>query len=100
MRRAIALSAATCLTCAALLAQGGGGGPAAPPPSQAPPACAANGYAAQRSYGMFAQNDDGFTAYEVASPCVGKDVRDVAEAIGMGRGQGVTGNSRLGGRFR
>ncbi len=100
MRRAIALSAAACLTCAALLAQGGGGGPAAPPPSQAPPACAANGYAAQRSYGMFAQNDDGFTAYEVASPCVGKDVRDVAESIGMGRGKVMTVNSVIGVQFR
>src|SRR5258705_791357 len=100
MRRAIALSAAACLTCAALLAEGGGGGPAAPPPSQAPPACAANGYAAQRSYGMFAQNDDGFTAYEVASPCVGKDVRDVAESIGMGRGKVMTVNSVIGVQFR
>src|SRR5258705_11893811 len=100
MRRAIALSAATCLTCAALLAQGGGGGPAAPPPSQAPPACAANGYAAQRSYGMFAQNDDGFTAYEVASPCVGKDGRDVAESIGMGRGKVMGIKNVIGVQFR
>ena len=94
------MSAAALLTGAALLAQGGRGGPAAPPPSQAAPACPANGYAAQRSYAMFAQNDDGFTAYEVASPCVGKDVRDVAESIGMGRGKVMTVNSVIGVQFR
>src|SRR4051794_118643 len=82
MRRAIALSAATLLTGIALLAQGGAGGPAVQPPT-----CPASGYGAQGYYGMFAQNEDGFTAYEIASPCIGKDVREVAESIGMGRGK-------------
>jgi hypothetical protein len=40
----------------------------------------------QAYYSLFGQNGgDGATAYEIASPCIGKDVRDVAEAIGMGR---------------
>jgi hypothetical protein len=35
---------------------------------------------------LFGQNGgDGNTAYEIASPCIGQDVRDVAESIGMGR---------------
>src|SRR5262245_59269093 len=87
MRTAIALSIAALLTAgAAVIAQGGRGGAPAAAPAQAP-TCPASGYAAQGNYGMFAQNDDGFTAYEIASPCVGKDVRDVAESIGMGRGK-------------
>src|ERR1051326_5806062 len=32
-----------------------------------------------------ARTEDGLTAYEIASPCIGKDVREVAESIGMGR---------------
>jgi hypothetical protein len=98
MRRLIALSAAALLTCAALLAQGRAGAPAAAA-AQAP-VCPPTGYASQRSYGMFAQNDDGFTAYEIASPCVGKEVRDVAESIGMGRGKVMTVNSVIGVQFR
>ena len=97
MRKVIALSVAALLACAALLAQGRGG--TAAPAAQAP-ACASNGYAAQRSYEMFAQNDDGFTAYEIASPCIGKDVRDVAESIGMGRGKVMTVKSVIGVQFR
>jgi hypothetical protein len=49
---------------------------------------------------MFAQNDDGFTAYEIASPCIGKDVREVAESIGMGRGKVMTVKSVIGVQFR
>jgi hypothetical protein len=49
---------------------------------------------------MFAQNDDGFTAYEMASPCVGKDVRDVAEAIGMARGKVMGIKNVIGVQFR
>src|SRR6266850_896691 len=101
MRRAIALSVAALLAGAALLAQGrgGGGGTGATPTGQ-PPACAPNGYGAQGFYAMFAQNDDGFTAYEIASPCIGKDVREVAESIGMGRGKVMTVKSVIGVQFR
>ena len=49
---------------------------------------------------MFAQNDDGFTAYEIASPCIGKDVRDVAESIGMGRGKVMGVKNVIGVQFR
>src|SRR5882762_7131028 len=99
MRRVIALSVAALLTGVALLAQGGGGGTGATP-SQAPPACAPNGYGAQGYYAMFAQNDDGFTAYEIASPCIGKDVREVAESIGMGRGKVMGVKNVIGVQFR
>src|SRR5438132_11787958 len=85
MRRVIGVSVAALLTGAALLAQGGGGATGAAPAAQ--PMCAPNGYGAQGYYGLFAQNEDGFTAYEIASPCIGKDVREVAESIGMGRGK-------------
>ena len=49
---------------------------------------------------MFAQNDDGFTAYEIASPCIGKDVREVAESIGMGRGKVMGVKNVIGVQFR
>jgi hypothetical protein len=49
---------------------------------------------------MFAQNDDGFTAYEIASPCLSKDVRDVAESIGMGRGKIMGVENVIGVQFR
>jgi hypothetical protein len=40
----------------------------------------------QAYYSLFGQNGgDGATAYEIASPCIGKEVRDVAQSIGMGR---------------
>ena len=40
----------------------------------------------QAYYAGFGQNGgDGQTAFEIASPCIGKDVREVAESIGMGR---------------
>src|ERR1044072_7077826 len=98
MRKAVALPGAVLLAAAALVAQSGRGGGA--PPAAAPPACPPSGYAAQNSYGMFAQNDDGFTAYEMVSPCVGKDVRDVAEAIGMARGKVMGIKNVIGVRFR
>jgi hypothetical protein len=40
----------------------------------------------QTYYALFGQNGgDGLTAYEIASPCIGQEVRDAAVAIGMGR---------------
>ena len=100
MRRIPALSAAVLLTAASLIAQGGGGAPAAAPAGQQAPTCPPNGYGAQGYYGMFAQNDDGFTAYEIASPCIGKDVREVAESIGMGRGKVMGVKNVIGVQFR
>src|SRR6476646_4147313 len=98
MRTAIALSVAVFITAAAVVAQRAGG----PPPAAASqaPICPASGYAAQGNYAMFAQNDDGFTAYEIASPCVGKEVRDVAESIGMGRGKVMGVENVIGVQFR
>ena len=82
MRRGIATLVAAVMGSVALMAQ------QTPAPAGAPAqVCAPNGYGAQGYYGLFAQNEDGFTAYEMASPCIGKDVREVAEAIGMGRGK-------------
>jgi hypothetical protein len=89
MQRLIACSVAVLMGGGALLAQ--------QPPAQT---CAPNGYGAQGYYAMFAQNDDGFTAYEIASPCIGKDVREVAESIGMGRGKVMTVKSVIGVQFR
>src|SRR6266576_1185003 len=89
MRRVIAFSVAVMLSGGALVAQ-------QPPPQ----VCAPNGYGAQGYYAMFAQNDDGFTAYEIASPCIGKDVREVAESIGMGRGKVMGVKNVIGVQFR
>ena len=101
MRRVIVLSVAALLGGAALLAQqAGGAGGTGPAPVQQAPTCAANGYGAQGYYAMFAQNDDGFTAYEIASPCIGKDVREVAESIGMGRGKVMGVKNVIGVQFR
>src|SRR5437762_7864406 len=48
-------------------------------------ACPPGGYAPPM-YGVFGQNGGGGqTCYEIASPCIPKEVRDAAEAIGMGR---------------
>jgi hypothetical protein len=54
--------------------------------AQAPaePTCPAGGYA-KPWYGAFGDNDGVLRAYEIASPCNGKAVRDAATAIGMGR---------------
>src|SRR5258705_6093062 len=99
MRRVIALSAAALLTGAALLAQGGGGGGTGATPAGQPPTCAPNGHGAQGHYAMFAQNDDGFTAYEIANPRIGEDVREDAESIAMGRGEVMRGQDVIGGQF-
>ena len=51
----------------------------------AAPSCTSSGYAPPM-YGVFGQNGGGGqTSYEIASPCIPKEVRDAAEAIGMGR---------------
>src|SRR5262245_37794320 len=47
-------------------------------------ACPASGYA-KPWYGMAGDNDGQLRGYEIASPCVGKELRDAAVAIGMGR---------------
>lgn len=50
-----------------------------------PPACPPSGYS-QLYYTTFGQNGgDGATAYEIAGPCIGKEVREAAIAVGMGR---------------
>src|SRR5262245_44563882 len=54
--------------------------PAAPPE----PTCPASGYA-KPYYGMAGDNDGQLRGYEIGSPCVGKELRDAALAIGMGR---------------
>ena len=100
MRKPVALSGAVLVAAAVLAAQSGRGGGAPPAPAAAQPTCPPSGYAAQNSYGMFAQNDDGFTAYEMVSPCIGKDVRDVAEAIGMVRGKVMGIKNVIGVQFR
>src|SRR4029077_13199244 len=47
--------------------------------------CPPSGYAPP-IYGVFGQHaGGGQTSYEIASPCISKEVRDAAEAIGMGR---------------
>ena len=80
--RALALMTAVPLvTAAGVSAQRGM--PAAP--AGPPPVCPASGYS-PAYYALFGQNGgDGNTAYEIASPCIGQDVRDAAVAIGMGR---------------
>ncbi len=51
----------------------------------AAPVCPPGGYALP-IYGVFGQNGGGGqVAYEIVSPCIPKEVRDAAEAIGMGR---------------
>src|SRR5919204_4985787 len=95
-----AVLAAALLTAGVLLAQEGGGGrgmaPAGPPPT-----CPPSGYAAQAYYALFGQNGgDGLTAYEIASPCIGKDVREVAESIGMGRSKLLGVKNVIGVQFR
>jgi hypothetical protein len=46
--------------------------------------CPASGYA-KPWFGMAGDNDGQLRGYEIASPCVGKELRDAAVAIGMGR---------------
>src|SRR6185369_6946488 len=73
--RVLALMAAVPLvTAAGISAQRGM--PAAP--VGPPPMCPPGGYS-PAYYSVFGQNGgDGNTAYEIASPCIGQDVRDAA----------------------
>ena len=108
MRKVIVFAAVTLLTGGALIAQEGGaapqggrGGRGMGGQAITPPTCPANGYGAQAYYGVFGQNGgDGNTAYEVASPCIGKDVREVAESIGMGRNTVLGVKNVIGIQFR
>jgi hypothetical protein len=84
MRRVMFAAATVLLAVIAAGAQGRGGAPQA---AQTPPVptCPPSGYSPPY-YAMFGQNGgDGQTAFEIASPCVGKEVREAATAIGMGR---------------
>jgi hypothetical protein len=75
-----ALALVAIVTATAVSAQRGMPAAAGPPP-----VCPASGYS-QPYYALFGQNGgDGNTAYEIASPCIGQEVRDAAVAIGMGR---------------
>jgi hypothetical protein len=56
--------------------------PPQPPQGKCPP----GGYA-KPVYGAFIMNDFLGASYELASPCVSAELRDAAEAIGMGRGR-------------
>ena len=68
------------VTAAALLAGTSAGGQ-----QTAPPSCPPSGYASPM-YGSFGQNGGGGqTAYEIASLCIPQEVRNAAEAVGMGR---------------
>ena len=83
MRKVMIIAAGVILVGAAVATaqRGMGAAPAGPAPT-----CPASGFMPQAYYQQFGQNGgDGNTAFEIASPCIGKDVRDVAESIGMGR---------------
>lgn len=85
MRKVIVFAAAL-LVAANASGQEGGRMGGAGQPAQPPPPCPPSGYMPQAYYSLFGQNGgDGATAYEIASPCIGKEVRDVAQSIGMGR---------------
>ena len=105
MRKVYALAAAVALLAGGvLMAQeegGGRGGRMGGAPAGPPPACPASGYGAQAYYAGFGQNGgDGQTWYEIASPCIGKDVREVAESIGMGRNKLLGVKNLIGAQFR
>src|SRR5438132_2692717 len=100
MRRGICLSIAALLSAGVLLAQEGGAGRGMAPTGP-PPTCPPSGYGSQAYYALFGQNGgDGLTAYEIASPCIGKDVREVAESIGMGRSKLLGVKNVIGVQFR
>jgi len=81
MRTIVTMTAAVLLAATALAAQRG----TANQPAGPPPTCPASGYSPP-FYALFGQNGgDGQTAYEIASPCIGPQVREAAVAIGMGR---------------
>jgi hypothetical protein len=108
MRKVIAVAAVSLLAGGLLMAQepaapqgGRGGGRGMGGQNITPVTCPANGYGAQAYYGAFGQNGgDGQTAYEVASPCIGKDVREVAESVGMGRNTVLGVKNVIGVQFR
>jgi hypothetical protein len=107
MRKVFALGVVALLAGGALLAQepaapqGGRGSRGMGGQTVPPPTCPASGYGAQAYYGVFGQNGgDGATAYEVASPCIGKDVREVAESVGMGRAKLLGVKNVIGVQFR
>ena len=101
MRKVFALGVGALLAGGALLAQEGGGRGMAAAPAGPPPACPPSGYGAQAYYAGFGQNGgDGQTFYEIASPCIGKDVREVAESVGMGRNKLMGVKSVIGVQFR
>lgn len=54
------------------------------PPAPPTPTCPPSGYA-KPWYGVAGDNDGIQRGYEIGSPCVGKELRDAALAIGMGR---------------
>src|SRR6476659_9503232 len=101
MRTTVTIVAVAASLTAALAMGQEGGGRGMPAPAGPPPACAPNGYGSQAYYAGFGQNGgDGQTAYEIASPCIGKDVREVAESIGMGRNKLLTVKSVIGVQFK
>jgi hypothetical protein len=108
MRKLIAVAAVALLAGGLLMAQepaapqgARGGGRGMGGQNITPVTCPASGYGAQAYYGAFGQNGgDGQTAYEVASPCIGKDVREVAESVGMGRNTVLGVKNVIGVQFR
>src|ERR1051325_2634113 len=100
MRSVIGFSVAVFLAAVTFLAQEGGRGQGMPTAGP-PPTCPSSGYVAQAYYALFGQNGgDGLTAYEIASPCIGKDVREVAESIGMGRSKLIGVKNVIGVQFK
>jgi hypothetical protein len=102
MRKVFALGVGALLAGGVLLAQEGRGGRGmGAAPTGPAPTCPANGYGAQAYYSGFGQNGgDGQTFYEIASPCIGKDVREVAESVGMGRNKLLGVKNVIGVQFR
>ena len=103
MRKVIAVAAVALLAGGVLMAQeaGGRGGRGMAAPAGPAPTCPASGYGAQAYYAGFGQNGgDGQTFYEIASPCIGQDVREVALSIGMGRNSLLGVKNVIGAMFR
>jgi len=85
MRRVMVVAAMMLVAAIAVSAARGAQVPQGAPAPATAPTCPPSGYSPP-FYAMFGQNGgDGQTAYEIASPCIGKEVRDAAIAIGMGR---------------
>jgi hypothetical protein len=95
MRRIITFSVIAFVTAAGIvLAQM----PAAPTGPK--PTCPASGYSPPY-YFLFGQNGgDGQTADEIASPCIGAEVREVADSLGMARSKLTTLKNVIGVQFR